>query len=183
MSLSCSVGTRGDVEWWLTRESGWVPQPCCREEGEDGIFIKVPRVQRVSPKVYVALVVGEEGVVFAELSSDSLSVLLCRVMPAVQEVVMSREPMAVADWLSGFWLGLFSSGVACGCDVDAVCDSCGALNVGQGRFVEQGRYMGLYPCGSAHWWSGVSDAAGEWWSATESCLTCREDVSWKVVQR
>jgi hypothetical protein len=151
---------RGAVRGWLTRESGQVPARCDKPSCavcNDNALVEAQELRRP----YMVFVVTAPGAVsarimIAKLETVSIDVVLRRAVAACD----SREGVArLGRQLS---LGLWSSGLDCGCSLSAgMCEYC--LRVctvsERRRFVCRNRFSGVYPEGGQHWFGGVTDAA------------------------
>jgi hypothetical protein len=182
VTVTCRVHD-GDVEWWLTVESGRVPMcvspTLCGCGGHESAVLS--RAQR---RGYVLLKVSASfwlrklqwsEVIVGKLSAETLRVVRQRLAVLAAHVRSSpvleagdsgeqclKRHVALAGSLSS-WLdgGAFSGSFPCACVLGHVCTSCRAVPESERRFVEQGCYDGMFPYGDDHWWTGVTDGAGE----------------------
>ena len=124
-------------------------------------------------KAYVAVIrwdtVDEAevaDVVFAVLTKESLEVVTIVVLYSlsVQRQVVERgmRCFRTVDAFTALDQGMFSRGAFCFCALGVgLCDWCEEVDEEQRMFVRQPRYEGRYPRGRRHWWTGLTDCAGE----------------------
>lgn len=167
VSVTCEVMYRGETLWWLTRESGRVPGRCCGAcgrcgEEQEGSFIR--------PVAYVVLKGTfhiDSGlcrdVAFARMSGVAVQAIREFVSEYMRDGEDESERMRrTTEVMWKLEAGLFSGGARCVCDpLRGVCDGCKVLPLISRRFVVQQRFLGVYPRGMRHWWSGITDAVGE----------------------
>jgi hypothetical protein len=176
VTVTCCIHD-GRVSWFLTKESGQVPdcaepEVCGCLEGHEG--------DSVQPTGYVIVkhsaswwwsTVQWSEVIVGQLCRESLLVVERRVVlllamlrssPCVPVGVLASEEIATWVRLAGavsalFDSGAFSSGFSCGCVITGVCDACRAVCGVRQRFESVFSYEGVFPYGNEHWWSGVTD--------------------------
>jgi hypothetical protein len=171
VSVTCVVKSNGDVLWFLTKESGAVP--------ECGV-VECPRCVRsrrwkANPQGWVVIQAevcsGRTAwweAAFGKLCVDTLSVVERRLLPMLVEAVEEgRSPHAermwngnhpVSDVMRLLGEGLFSGASQCGCACSRVCAVCVALSRREVGFVPQLRFSGVNAYrGSRAWFLGVSD--------------------------
>ncbi|KAF2677001.1 hypothetical protein K458DRAFT_166946 [Lentithecium fluviatile CBS 122367] len=162
VSVTCRTVWNGSAEWWLTRESGRVPEGCGRETCKG--CRRCPGVEWVVPRGFVVVRVGreslsEDGVVVAVLSRSTLSVV-CR---GVAEWRLHCERPQCSEGALVIEEVYRASGAACECGGLGflLCGRCGLVGVGGVvRFGGQDGFMGVFPFGAGHWFTGVIDAVG-----------------------
>jgi hypothetical protein len=167
ISLTCFVDAKGAVQWWLTKESGQFP--CLGDKAEEdltyaeGLEVRcaylVLKVRQVQGGHYV------DFVVFAEMKARAFEVLVDTVLPYLGQVDgCGRRDGAGPGTMSLMGClddGMFSHDEGCGCDLlHGVCSLCAAMAERYCRFLWQDRFDGVFPLGSGHWWTGVTDAVG-----------------------
>lgn len=166
VSVTFAVDMAGGVTCWFTRESGCTL--CCgacdRCSGSSS---------EETTTAYVAIAVGsatdgceEVHMVFAQLRYEVLVAVMHHVLYAfsvqLQAAMQGRGGVSVEKAMRELDSGMFSSGSGCGCGAGrGICTACRSVCVRARMFVRQGRYLGWHPRGREHWWTGVTDAAGE----------------------
>ena len=170
-SITCSVGVDGRTSWWITKESGAVPDctsvvPCvwCRGLSEPS----VAELRVAYLVVKCEWLTGDRchhEVLFARLTVHGLDALTQRALPhllvntvrAAEGTVSVRALWAVLELLDS---GMFSvSGCEC-CMVHGMCSSCSDVPCGSRRFVWQNRYVGSLSSVGGGWGPRVTDAVG-----------------------
>ena len=175
VSVTFEVDLHGAITFWLTKESGL--EPCHGwEEPPNSAERRVCEEER---KAYVAVIgwdiVDEAAVadvVFAALGKESLEVVMKAVLYSLsvqrQAVQFGMRCFRTADAFRALDDGMFSSGAECSCALGAgMCKPCEDTGQDECMFVRQVCYEGRYPRGEGHWWTGLTDCAGEvcgvWW--------------------
>ena len=177
--MTCEVGA-GGVRWWLTRESGHLPEACwqglrctrcrarakiCGEEGLRSAYIVVKVVSRLRYTAWSQAIIGQ-------LSVINLNVALEKLVRPLDKLVLACASERTRDWesfrkqykiasrvVSAAGQGAYSTNAECMCEAGRCCSSC--CRVSSPRFIVQDRYAGVLPRGDKHWFYGVTDAIGE----------------------
>lgn len=175
VSVTCSIGVLA-TEWWLTRESGCFPPRC--ERGPSDCTVCTTRVgdaSGVPPRAYVIVKadvtwMGEyaermhtEFVSFGMLS-EALEVVASRVVSVVRVVRAEEGRDGLESLFAATAHGSCTCKTECSCGqsvgLDPLWDGFFSSEVGS-LLVGMPKFLGAYPCGDRHWFSGVSDAVGE----------------------
>jgi hypothetical protein len=163
ISITFHVRQYGGSEWWLTRESGHHP-PCA----SDSCFSHCPDQQRGDYRQsYLVIVIDHPGdrvwtepvrrVAFAQLNTDALSIVACRIAPTLLGHDVQHRLPVVKTVFRSFTRGMFSASTTCACNpLSGACASCAARS--QARFVWENGYSRVSPYGDDHWYVGLSDA-------------------------
>lgn len=157
VSVTCHAsGAR--TKWWLTRESGSLPQvcgdaECCSCEWSD--------VGELPAQAYLVVVLQGRGtraqVAISRLSLRDARTVVSRVLPLWrQHRAGVGRAVTLANMLSS---GAFSRGLYCACSVQqGACGSCKQASLHQRRWVWRNGFTGVYPAALCRWFTGLTDA-------------------------
>lgn len=167
VSVTCSVSHEKDILCYLTRESGKWPEACtarncgdCPSRGD----------RPASPRSYVVVKVEgwsawHDEVAFGFLARETLEVVVHKFLPGILSVIQDSKRV-VGEYFSSLNYGYLASGRAdCSCLPRVVCEWCRQVESKDRCFLDCTDWNGLSDAGPYYvwpeWWSGVSDAAGE----------------------
>jgi hypothetical protein len=177
-SISVSVDVSHDgVQCKLVRESGSVPQ-CVG--AQSCILYRADGPVAVTPRSCVVLNVrsvdrtryGRGGVLFADLTASSLRVVGERVVPLLLLPFYSNRRIRVDRVSRALAGGMFASDGGCLCRANSELSVCAACIRVRPRFVSQECFSGVNPCGTSHWFNGLSDGVGHVPSLGGPWLAC-----------
>jgi hypothetical protein len=154
VSLTASDGVEGSSQWFLTRESGGVPDCGCKE------------AEHEIRKAYMVVALRDGGCcsptthIFAELSSSRVDVVAKYMLPQIRaerengELVCEKACRRIGQ-------GMFWSDSCTGCDSEGgICDDCFRVSREEpgDKVLEQGNFVRCFPNPRAPWWTGWTEA-------------------------